>query len=366
MLERLDSLPWHRIRHIYGPATDLPDALRACIAGGTFHEDAYWEFFNLICHQGTTSEASVAVVPFLVELATEPTTPNPQFFLLALAEIAADPDSRAPHDRVAEVLPTIFPFLKHPTPAMRVAAAHVLAQFPEEAEAIAPALRTAFHRESLPLLRVGFLLCLGKTTDSAPETLSLLREIYASTPDVRLHFASTIALINACPDELPDDLPVFLAQLARDEWIAQVFLHGLPWDWSCDADPEVALEELDASVDDPPPLDAERYLSSVPALLADLRSATAYEVVGGLAATLVLIAFPNNQSITAAPRWSPLQCQVVRALLEADILWKDYHAIGFLLKRGIVDAPVDKNLPKVLRPALQQLLARQELKRGRS
>ena len=95
-------------------------------------------------------------------------------------------------------------------------------------------------------------------------------------------------------------------------------------------------------------------------------TATAYEVVGGLAATLVLIAFPNNQSITAAPRWSPLQCQVVRALLEADILWKDYHAIGFLLKRGIVDAPVDKNLPKVLRPALQQLLARQELKRGRS
>ena len=28
MLEKLDVLPWDRIRHIYGPATDLPDVLR--------------------------------------------------------------------------------------------------------------------------------------------------------------------------------------------------------------------------------------------------------------------------------------------------------------------------------------------------
>ena len=138
MLERLDSLPWHRINHIYGPATDLPDALCASIAGGTFHEEAYWEFFNLICHQGTTSAASSAVVPFLVELATDPTTPSPEYFFLALAEIAADPDNHAPHDCVADVLPTIFPYLKHATPALRAGAAHVLGQFPEEAETIAP------------------------------------------------------------------------------------------------------------------------------------------------------------------------------------------------------------------------------------
>ena len=135
MLERLDSLPWHRIRHTYGPAADLPDALRASIAGGKFHAEAFWEFFNLICHQGTTAEASVAVVPFLVELATDPTTPSPEYFLLALADISADPDSRAAHNRVAEILPTMLPFLKHHAPAMRIGAAHVLAQFPEEAGA---------------------------------------------------------------------------------------------------------------------------------------------------------------------------------------------------------------------------------------
>ena len=171
MFEKLDSLPWDRIRHIYGPATDLPDALRASIAGGTFHEKAYGEFYNLICHQGTTSEASSAVVPFLVELATDSTTPGPENFLFALAEISADPENQSPHNFVAEVLPTLFPFLEHSTPAMRAGAAHVLAQLSEKAETIAPALRAAFHRESLPLLRAGFLLCLGKTADSTPETL---------------------------------------------------------------------------------------------------------------------------------------------------------------------------------------------------
>ena len=128
MFEKLDSLPWDRIRHIYGPATDLPDALRASIAGGTFHEKAYGEFYNLICHQGTTSEASSAVVPFLVELATDSTTPGPENFLFALAEISADPENQSPHNFVAEVLPTLFPFLEHSTPAMRAGMRHVLAQ----------------------------------------------------------------------------------------------------------------------------------------------------------------------------------------------------------------------------------------------
>jgi len=42
----------------------------------------------------------------------------------------------------------------------------------------------------------------------------------------------------AGPDELPDDLPVLLVQLARDEWVAQVILHDLPWDWSATRTPE--------------------------------------------------------------------------------------------------------------------------------
>jgi hypothetical protein len=46
---------------------------------------------------------------------------------------------------------------------------------------------------------------------------------------------------------------------------------------------------------------------------ADLRGVTAPDyAAGALAATLVLIAFPNNQSITASPRWSPLQCQTAQ------------------------------------------------------
>jgi hypothetical protein len=360
MLEKLASLPWHRIRHYCGLATELPDLLRASIADGTFHEEAFWEFFNLICHQGSTSEASSAVVPFLVELATDPKTPNPHCFLLVLAEIAADPDNQSPHNCVADVLPAILPYLKHPTPAMRAGAAHVVAQFQEKAETFAPALRAAFRSEPLPLVKAGILLCLGKIADSTPETLSLIRETYASTADIRLHFASAIALINACPDELPGDLPVLLAQLARDHWIAQKFLHDLPWDWSVDADPQEALEvQLGVSVDDPPPLDTRRYVSSVPSLLADLRNATFDAAAGGLAATLVLIAFPNHVPIAAATRWSSLQCQVVRALLEADILWNDYRALAFLKERGIVAASLDKKLPKILRSALRQLLARQ-------
>ena len=234
----------------------------ASIAGGTFHEKAYWEFYNLICHQGATSEASSAVVPFLVELATDPTTPRPESFLFALAEISADPQNQSPHNFVAEVLPTLFPFLEHSTPAMRACVAHVLAQLSEKAETIAPALCSFPPRITSAV--AGGLSPSGQNRRFDPRNTSLLRETYASTSDIRIHFASAIALINACPEELPDDLPVFLAQLNRDHWIAETFLRDLPWDWSVDADPRDALEEqLEVSVEDAPPLDTERYLSSV-------------------------------------------------------------------------------------------------------
>ena len=147
MLEGLDLLPWDNIRHIYGPATDLPDALRASISGGKFHEDEFWEFFNLICHQGTTSEASVAIVPFLVDLATDPEIPKPDYFFLALASISDDPDNRAAHDRVAKELPVIVPYLNHKTPILRAAAANVMAQFPEKAKTFSPKLRAAIESE---------------------------------------------------------------------------------------------------------------------------------------------------------------------------------------------------------------------------
>ena len=72
MLDRLDSIPWQHLHHAYGSAEDVPGLLRALTKSGKQQEDALGELFGNIWHQGTVYEASPYAVPFLVELAAEP------------------------------------------------------------------------------------------------------------------------------------------------------------------------------------------------------------------------------------------------------------------------------------------------------
>ncbi len=65
MLDGLDDVPWSRLRHAYGDASDVPGILRAVADGD---QDAVDELFGNIWHQGTVYEATAYAVPFLVEL----------------------------------------------------------------------------------------------------------------------------------------------------------------------------------------------------------------------------------------------------------------------------------------------------------
>jgi hypothetical protein len=69
----LDSPRWSEITCTRGPATRVPELLRAVYAQPHAGErDAAWEevwgeLWDLVCHQGTISSASFATVPHLVE-----------------------------------------------------------------------------------------------------------------------------------------------------------------------------------------------------------------------------------------------------------------------------------------------------------
>ncbi len=69
MLETLDSTEWAKINHAYGPASDLPESLRALAFGDDERrEKALWELHGNIWHQGTVYEATAHAVPFLLEM----------------------------------------------------------------------------------------------------------------------------------------------------------------------------------------------------------------------------------------------------------------------------------------------------------
>jgi len=69
VFDNLDTINWSNIKHAYGPATDLPDTLRALAFGDKQQrEHAIWELHGNIWHQGTVYEATAYAVPFLLDL----------------------------------------------------------------------------------------------------------------------------------------------------------------------------------------------------------------------------------------------------------------------------------------------------------
>src|SRR5258708_1793490 len=69
MLERLEETDWAALDDAYGPAVKAPGRIRALASSDKAKRDkALDELCYTIYHQGTIYAASVAVVPFLLEI----------------------------------------------------------------------------------------------------------------------------------------------------------------------------------------------------------------------------------------------------------------------------------------------------------
>ncbi|MDP9796929.1 hypothetical protein J2S43_005441 [Catenuloplanes nepalensis] len=73
MLDGLDDVPWHRLGHAYGTASDVPGQLRDLLSGDVATRGvALWQLGGNIVHQGSRFQASAAAVPFLLEILAGP------------------------------------------------------------------------------------------------------------------------------------------------------------------------------------------------------------------------------------------------------------------------------------------------------
>jgi hypothetical protein len=84
---------WGRLTHAYGYADDVPALIRALrSADAKERDDARYELYGNIYHQGTRFEASRYAVPFLLELLADPDTPDRADLLRLLAALAVGQD----------------------------------------------------------------------------------------------------------------------------------------------------------------------------------------------------------------------------------------------------------------------------------
>ncbi|GIG08054.1 HEAT repeat domain-containing protein [Catellatospora coxensis] len=308
MLETLDDVPWDKLTHAYGAAADVPVLIRLLASADTETRDqARYELYGNIFHQGTRFEASAYAVPFLVELALEPTVPDRAEIVGLLTDLAVghqyeymvspfpveelrsavggfgaawraevsaryvwwvqDIEHREPphevertiatsldelrvYEDVRDAVPQLITLLDGADDELVGAAAHALAWFPEQAVLTVPVLTAVAADEAQgPGLRATALLAAGMAgRDSRLLSDLLARLIHDSDEDLRWAAAGTWAL--TAGSDTPDAAKAVLRMLGEsagndeDYWLA--------WRWNR-ADWSLALldavdEEMAAQV----------------------------------------------------------------------------------------------------------------------
>jgi HEAT repeat protein len=288
MLENLARIDWGKLSHAYGPATDVPDQLRALASPDAGVRDkALWQLYGNIFHQGTRWQASRYAVPFLFELLENPATPERHklVYLLVhlalgyeeqylpwgieLAEAFAEAEELRKRDDLEELsrtetweelatadeekwetvnrLPTLWACDTYRAVAqradrflaltddgdaeVRLAAVYALAWFPEAAPRAVPRVRRIAAEEGDPLRRANALLCLGllgrylNDRADGPGTEVLL------VPDhpFVVRVAAALALTTLLEKGAPAQALAVLVEAVRDAERLQTDGQRLPW-----------------------------------------------------------------------------------------------------------------------------------------
>ncbi|MER5474049.1 hypothetical protein ABZX90_15140 [Streptomyces sp. NPDC002935] len=135
----LDDVQWSDLTHAYGSAEDVPELIRALYQGDEETADeAIYELYGNIHHQGTVYPASAPAVPFLAHAVLHASGKREELLMLLATLADHDPaDIESPHwpgssvaaicAELCDVIPDLLPCLGDPERGVRRAALRVVA-----------------------------------------------------------------------------------------------------------------------------------------------------------------------------------------------------------------------------------------------
>ncbi|MFE4608959.1 hypothetical protein ACFRK5_11455 [Streptomyces niveus] len=156
----LDAQPWADREHAYGSADDVPGRLRALASDDAEEaEEALYELYGNIVHQGSVYEATAHAVPYPARLAAAGIRPADMLVLLGCVAESEDERSDTPgacRAAVTAQLPLILPLIESADTSVRQAAVWAAART-GAAEQVLPVLRRCWEGELDPLVRAEVL-----------------------------------------------------------------------------------------------------------------------------------------------------------------------------------------------------------------
>jgi HEAT repeat protein len=165
LLAGVAGVRWSRMRHAYGPATEVPGLLRGLAdADPEVRETALDAFYGAVHHQGDVYGCTLAALPFLLRIATDTGRPGRAPVVTLIGSIGGvswdepplGPRYRQARREVAAAAPVWLALLTDPDPTVRAAAVPVLAAFTATAE-VATTLRERFATDPDPHVRAALV-----------------------------------------------------------------------------------------------------------------------------------------------------------------------------------------------------------------
>lgn len=241
MLEALDTIDWSNLQHAYGPATDVPDLIRALAWGDEEErETAMFELYGNIWHQDTVYEATAYAVPFLIELLESDSVPSKHEILGLLGSLAIGSSSHSQpihqkqaHEAVVCGVKIYVALLEHDDPDVRVGASYTLFCLPERAPEVLPLLQRHLESERKQQVRASLLLCMWSFS---PKLLREYRPLFQERMKVEgeaslVKLAAAVALIRSTEDAhalSPEALQIVVEAILHPEESGPVY-EALPW-----------------------------------------------------------------------------------------------------------------------------------------
>ncbi len=213
MRDGVSSKDWTSVRHAYGAAADLPALFETLAsARGALWDDAFGTLGNLINHQGSVYDASVAAVPLLVQLLDKGDAAHSRELLHLIGNLGLSyaydyyryafwfvDEATAANDRAPAPEPPI---------AARARAA-IAAHTPEflellgepDPEIVCSAARVLqLSRSEGPAIRNAVIEVLPRTVDPRARAALLYLELTACDPDQRRARARARLQIESAPE----------------------------------------------------------------------------------------------------------------------------------------------------------------------
>jgi hypothetical protein len=266
VLQGLDDIDWAALGSASGTADELPNMLRAIAAGVEPDAgEAVDELINEVFHQHTVWECTDPAVPFIVELAAEPTVAYRSSLVYLLGSLSYEGVTAVvPH------VPRLLPLLDDADDGVRECAAYLVGWHDGHAGLTLPVLARRWADEAVPLVRASVLAAIGALDLDRGWALA---EATLHDPDPVLRAAAGWVLVRMRQWWSAEDRPMPPATL---EAVATAFADGDPlasWAWSYNVQAEFV-----EGIEDVPGARDTMFTSLVRSPSADTRRHTLFEI----------------------------------------------------------------------------------------